>query len=269
MPPVSPPTSACPARAHRAAGNARVWSASDQPRLRPSVGELLGFEIFRGLPTAELEGLRAAMRVVARPAGVEVIAPDDPDPSTVFFILVGRVQVVRTNVDGRSVRLGELGAGELFGDLAAIDGRERSAGVETIKPCRLGVMAREAFLEAITTSPALSLAMMRVLALRARRQNARLFENVCLDLREQIVAELLRRLELEDGVGVIREAPRQIDLANTLGARRESVAREFGRLIREGLLRRQQGQLVIPDPDALRRLARSDDADGSSPRETR
>lgn len=217
--------------------------------------ELRAFELFRDLDRRALEALRERTQVVALGPGVEVVAPGEADDGAVYFLLVGRVQVVLTAADGRLVRLAEMGAGEVFGDLAAIDGLSRSAGVETLTTCRLAVMKRDTFLDMVTTSPRLAHAMMRILARRAREQNLRLFENAVLDLRCRIVTELLRHMRVEGCVGVVRPAPRHVDLANTLRARRESVAREFGRLARAGLLARDERGLVVPDPEALRQLA--------------
>jgi CRP-like cAMP-binding protein len=235
-------------------------AASDRAvgRTRPAsllTQELAIFELFKGLDRGELDALRSRMRVVALGPGVEVVAPGGRDDGTVYFVLVGRVQVVLTAADGRLVRLAEIGAGEVFGDIAAIDGLSRSAGVETLTTCRLGAMKRDVFLDMVTGSPKLALAMMQALTRRAREQNLRLFENAVLDLRHRIVAELARCMRVEGGVGFVRPAPRHVDLANTLRARRESVAREFGRMTREGLLVRDDRGLVVPDPEALRRHA--------------
>lgn len=218
----------------------------------PEIEELRGFALFKDVSAAELDRIRRRMRVCLAPRGMEIVAPDAVDGGAVYFLIMGSVHVVRATADGRLLRFAELGGNAIFGEFAAIDGRARSAGVETITPCRFAVMDRAAFVEAVTATPALSLAMLRSLTERTRQQMARVFENAVFDLRQRIAMELVRRMRVVDGVGVVRPAPRQLDLALVSGARRESVAREFGRMMRDGLFHREGADLIVTDMAALK-----------------
>lgn len=80
-----------------------------------------------------------------------------------FVILDGTVRVVRS---GRTVR--RLGRGDVFGELALLDGQPRSASVVTDSPVETARLSRSAFLDIVRTDPDIGLRMMEVLASRLR-----------------------------------------------------------------------------------------------------
>lgn len=214
--------------------------------------------LFAGLPAPELAELAGRLRIRIIAGGQQVVGQEERDDGAVFFLLAGRARVTVIARDGRSVTLHELGPGEMFGDLAAVDGAPRSASVEAVTALRVAVMERSDFVDLITHSPALSLNMLRLLAGRTRAQNERLFEQRTLGLGQRLAAELVRRAQpgRGDRSAVISPAPRQLDLADLLGARRESVTREWARLRRDGLVRRAADRLIVTDLPALARRAR-------------
>lgn len=218
----------------------------------PEAGALRRIQLFAELDPDTLETIRGQMRVRVVEPGAEIIAAEDTEPGEVFFLLSGRAQVALTSPEGKFLRLHEVGPGEVLGDIAVIDGAARSAGVESLATCRLAVMDGAAFLRMVTTIPEVCLAMLRFMAARTRRQNARAFESVTLDAPRRIAAELLRLAEA--GGGVIDPAPKQGDIAATIGARRETVSRLIAKLTREGVLEKQ-GAAIRADLAALARRA--------------
>jgi CRP-like cAMP-binding protein len=110
----------------------------------------------------------------------------------VFFVAEGAVRVVVRTPLGQEVILGDLGPGDVFGEMAAIDGAPRSANVTASQPSRLCRMPAAAFLEVALRSPAVGLRVMRILTARLRLQDERLFEQVVLPVRYRLASELLR-----------------------------------------------------------------------------
>ena len=250
--PVSAPTEA------RRPGAAGAF-ALRAPGIVPEASALAQVELFAGLPTHELHALARRMRVRVVPKDHQVIAQDDRDGGAVFFLLSGRAYVTVVAEDGQALRLREIAAGGMFGEIEAIDGERRAASVVAAATLRVAVMARVALIDAVTNSQTLSLGMLRMLARRVRCQHERLFELTTLSLAGRVAAELLRlaRADASGPGGSIEPAPRQVDIANTIGARRESVAREFGWLMRNGLLNRDGLRLLIPSRAALAERAQS------------
>src|SRR5918997_2623715 len=101
----------------------------------------------------------------------------------VFFVAEGAVRVVVRTPLGQEVILGDLGPGDVFGEMAAIDGAPRSANVTALHPSRLCRLPAAAFLEMALRSPAVGLRVMRLLTTRLRLQDARLFEHTVLPVR--------------------------------------------------------------------------------------
>lgn len=221
----------------------------------PEVSALRQFRLFAGLPNADLDRIRRTMRVRVARAGQEIVGQEIDDARDVYFLISGQARVSLLSPDGELVRLAEFQPGEVFGDLAAIDGVARSAAVEVVSACRYAVMSREAFLDLVTGTPEMALRMLRVVSSRIRLQNERYFEKTALQLPGRVAKELLRRVRLQGDIEVVAPRPSPTELARLIGARRESVSREITRLVRTGVLRRTDAALVVLDRRSLEETA--------------
>jgi CRP-like cAMP-binding protein len=155
---------------------------------------------------------------------------------------------------GKEVILDEMRAGELFGELAALDGIKRSANVTALTRGEVCVMSAALFREVIFAHQAITDRLLCLLSSRVRELNARLVEHTVLDLRHRLYSELLR-LSVPRGNGgterVVTPPPFHHDLAARIGCRREQVTREFSMLTQEGLIERTRGALVLRQPEVL------------------
>ena len=86
-----------------------------------------------------------------------------------YFIAEGRVRITVMDADGREVTLTEMQEGEFFGEMALIDGHERSAGALVLEHTRLAVLTREDFLAFVTSDSQVMLGMLAEMARRLRR----------------------------------------------------------------------------------------------------
>ena len=175
----------------------------------------------------------------------------------VFFVAEGAVRVVVRTPLGLEVILGDLGPGDVFGEMAAIDGAPRSANVTALHASRLCRLPAAAFLGVALRSPAVALRVMRVLTARLRLLDQRLFEQVALPVRHRLASELLRLSRPREGRGaaggrVVSPPPAQHVLAARIGARRETVSLALAELAREGLVEVSARAIALPRPDALR-----------------
>ncbi len=215
-------------------------------------GSLAVIPFFREVPETLLHrhGSRAVW-LSAEPG--RLILDFDDVSEDVFFVLSGSVRVAVRTPGGRELILDDVPAGGFFGDMAAIDGAPRSASVTALHRSRICRLPGGDFLALLAGSPALSRRMLQVLTARIREANARRLELTSLDIRHRLYAELLRAAGplAVDGSRSISPPPVQQILALRIGARREAVSREMARLLREGLLRRSRGALVLLRPDLL------------------
>jgi CRP-like cAMP-binding protein len=184
----------------------------------------------------------------------EVLVDFEDETRDVYFIAAGEVRILIRTQSGKEVILGEMRAGQFFGELAAIDGIRRSANVTGLTRGEVGIMSAKTFRDLIFHSPELTDRLLRLLTCRVRELNARLMEAAVLDVRHRLYAELLR-LSVNrvghEGQRVVTPPPYHHVLAARIGCRREQVTREFTTMAAEGLIERSRGALVLPNPHAL------------------
>ena len=231
----------------------------------PDDERLSRFPLFREVEAAQLAATSRQVRWRRAQPG-EVVIDFDDTSDDVFLIISGTVRVAVHSASGQEVILGELGAGDIFGEMSAIDGLSRSANVTAVNTSMLCCVPRPVFLDLVLRTPAAALMLLQLLTSRLRLLDARNVEMAVLPVRHRLVAELLRLSRpREDGVLRITPPPAQHVLASRIGARREAVSRELSALEREGLIDRPRNRqsILLPKPEALRqalRLAMAGDA---------
>jgi CRP/FNR family transcriptional regulator, cyclic AMP receptor protein len=186
----------------------------------------------------------------------ELIIDYDDTSTDVYFVLSGKVRILYRAGTGKEVILGELGAGEFFGELAAIDGLPRSASVTALCRSELCLMPGAVFIGLMGGPTDFNRGVLRLMSSRIRSLNARLAEQAFLQARYRLFAELLRLSLPRPGGGGARSIsppPFHHDIANRIGARREVVSRELSALEKAGLIEKTRGALVLKDPGELNR----------------
>ncbi len=209
---------------------------------------------FAGVPDQALAALAARARW-QNYAPREVVVDSGDATDEVFFVAEGAVRVVVRTALGHEAILNDLGAGQFFGELAAIDGTARSANVTALQRTRVCAVPGPAFMEAVLASPAAGLRLLRLLAGRLRAKDERLLEHQALPVRQRLMAELLRLSRDRgngDGERALSPPPPQDVLARRIGTRRETVSREMAEMARAGLLTVGRRAVVLHRPDALR-----------------
>ncbi|RAI59884.1 Crp/Fnr family transcriptional regulator [Roseicella frigidaeris] len=224
--------------------------------LTPEDERLSRFPLLREVEPRRLaEAARQARWRKVQPG--EVVIDFDDSSDEVFLIISGTVRVAVHSASGQEVILNEAGAGEIFGEMAAIDGLSRSANVTAVHNTVLCCLPRAAFLDLVLQTPAAALQLLRLLTGRLRLLDARNVELAVLPVRHRLVAELLRLgRPREDGQLRISPPPAQHILAARIGARREAVSRELSAMAREGKAVVTRQSILLPRPDMLREAVR-------------
>jgi CRP-like cAMP-binding protein len=215
--------------------------------------------------------------VVTRLAGHARWFDADPDQiiidfedrtTDVYFIVQGHVRVLIQTANGeRTQILGDFAAGDLVGEMAAIDGVPRSARIEALVRTQMCALPARPFVDAVFASRDIGQRLMRLLTARIRAQNRRLLELTALPIRLRLTSELLRLSRPKpDGSRVLSPMPTQEELASRVGARRETVSRELSAMAEAGWLQRTRVSIVLRDPAALQAAV---DAGLEQPRDAR
>lgn len=172
----------------------------------------------------------------------------------VFFVIGGVARAVIRASGGREVILGDVGAGDFFGELAAIDGQPRSASIIAVARATVARMPARVFREAIHRHADCCDRMLEVMAARLRMLDRRVNEFSSLNIKHRVVAELLR-LSRPDRTdrrrAIVSPPPFHAEIAGRVLARREAVTRELKLLEDSGQLERRRGAFVLTDVQAM------------------
>ena len=184
--------------------------------------------------------------------GETVCRIGDPGGS-MMAVLTGTVRISMPTVKGKEVILGDLHAGDLFGEIAMLDGKPRSANAIALTKCELLVLERRNVIPFLERHPAACLQLMELLCARIRRSDERMADLAFFELPTRL-AKLFLSYGSEKPGKEMRLSLSQTELAEMVGATRENVNRCLRDWHRRGLVKLQGGWTVIPNPEKLRDL---------------
>jgi CRP-like cAMP-binding protein len=223
---------------------------------QPSSLGLRTIALLEGLAPERLDAL-ARDCAWRRYAPAQQILSREADDRDVCLIVAGRVRVTTYSAGGREVSFRDIGAGDFFGEVAAIDGGPRSADVLALEPTLVASMSPAVFRRLLREEPAVAERILLRLVGLVRGLSERVIDLSTLGVQNRIHAELLR-LAREAGVSAnaarIDPAPKHTEIASRVSTYREQVTRELSALVKLGILERGEHALVVRDVAALERL---------------
>ena len=176
----------------------------------------------------------------------------------IFIILIGTIKITRVNDEGKEVILALLGPGEIFGEMAILDGEARSANALAQEDCELLAIQKSEFLNLLRRNFKISFALMRELAKRLRKSDQQIEALSLSDAEHRIGVSVLN---LAEDMGVIRKGqvtieklPFQQDIANMSGTSRETVSRVLKLFEDRHMITKVGHTVVIPDYAFFKRL---------------
>src|SRR5688572_1102760 len=184
------------------------------------------------------------------------------DPGDALFIVTsGAIKIMLPSDTGDEAILATLRAGDVFGELALLDGAPRSATAAALEPTETLVLPRQRFRELLDTQPAVRDALLASIAGELRRLTTHVEELHFLDITGRLAARLVRLAQesgtpLPDGSLRLRTNLTQADLAAMVGCTRQSVNKLLGQFTDDGLLRLERDGIVVTDLEGLSATAR-------------
>lgn len=203
------------------------------------------------LPEALVPAYVSRSRRLRARAG-QILIAEGAASDDVFYIISGAVRVSVLSFGGSETIFRTMGKGELVGELAAIDGKERSASVVALADSELASLSAHDFRLFLSQIPEAGYWMARQLTHRVRDLSERLFEMATLPIIGRLAAELLRQPgEVNGDCLTIRQVPTHADLASRIGTNRETVTKELRALVQRGLVERGDHVLEMPSISAV------------------
>jgi CRP-like cAMP-binding protein len=232
------------------------------PDLRFSVSDgrefLAKHDLLGHLTPEELERLLAPARVERLDEGRVLFRKGDPG-DRLYVVLAGRISIGTTSEEGKEVVLNVLGRGAVFGEIALLDGKARTADATAMAECHLLVLERKDFMPFLEGHPEVAARLIAVLCERVRWVSESYEDALFMDLPARLAKRLLILAESYGepaGEAATRiEFPlSQQELAKMTGVSREAVNKLLRSWQSEGLIALDHSHLTILDEARLRRL---------------
>ena len=222
---------------------------------------LHNYDLFSKLSPKQIDRLAACIVTKSVPHGTNIFAKGDPG-SSLFAICQGIVKITVPSVDGHDAVFNVMGKGDIFGEIALLDGRPRTADAVAITDCELFVIERRDFLPLVRDEPEIALKLIEILCDRLRRTTEQVENLMFLHLPGRLAKTFLR---LSNGNGLACERKvtvTQKDLGAIIGMSRESTNRQLRIWEEQEWVRLERGGIIILSVKALERVAESDTESG-------
>jgi CRP/FNR family transcriptional regulator, cyclic AMP receptor protein len=187
--------------------------------------------------------------------GATIVSKGDPG-NRLVAVVSGTVKISISSPDGRSAILNLIGPGEIFGEVAVLDGLARTADATANTNCEIYVIDRRDFLPFVRSQPALAMKLIELLCTRLRWTSDQVEEVILQDLPGRLASALLRLTEkhkLAQGGRTI--AITQQEISEMVGMTRESINKQLRAWATRNLVRLEHGAIVVLNAGMLRELA--------------
>ena len=213
-------------------------------------------DIFSELDADEINKIATTCIWQRYPKGTEVISQKEFS-TDIFFVVEGCVSAKGYSREGKEVTYTEINRGEIFGEFSALDGKPRSAAIETLEESYIGQMSSSKFRGLMESHPSISLKLLEHLVSKNRHLTGRIFEFSTLAVRYRVCAELLRMIDndkVEDDKYSIEPAPSHYQIATRLSTHREAVTRELSELAQQGIVDVGRQKIYILSVQHLKKI---------------
>ena len=215
--------------------------------------------LFQDVEPEAAEALAAQFDYVDVPRGQVVFHEGEPGDS-LYIVLSGKVKLGRKSVDGRENLVALMGPSDQFGELSMFDPGPRTTTAVAVVDSRLARMPKAALRQWITNRPDIAEKLLRVLARRLRRTNNMLADLIFTDVPGRVAKQLLQLASqfgsVDSGYLRVTHDLTQEELAQLVGASRETVNKALADFASRGWLRLEGKGVVILDRERLARRAR-------------
>ena len=220
---------------------------------------VMGAPLFAALDTEGATALRASLveRTVVK--GEVLFAEGEPG-DRMYVIVDGKVKLGQTSVDGRESLLAVLGPGEMFGELSLFDPGQRTSTATALTDAVVLGLGNDQLRPWLAGRPEVATALLQALARRLRRTNEAMADLVFSDVPGRVAKALMDLGEkfgtiTPEGLMVTHDMTQE-ELAQLVGASRETVNKALADFAQRGWIRLESRQVLILDVERLGRRAR-------------
>jgi CRP/FNR family transcriptional regulator, cyclic AMP receptor protein len=217
--------------------------------------------IFCDLEPEALDQLCRYAKHTTLKRGATIVSKGDPG-NNLIVVISGTVKISITSPDGRSAILNLIGPGEIFGEVALLDGRARTADATANTNCEIYVIDRRDFIPFVRSQPALAMKLIELLCARLRWTSDQVEEVILQNLPGRLASALLRLTEKHKLAPAGRTiAITQQEISEMVGMTRESINKQLRAWAARSWVRLEHGAIVVLNEAMLRELAEAGSGD--------
>ncbi len=215
--------------------------------------------LFQGVDPEDVEALASEFEILEATRGQILFHEGEPGDS-LYIVLSGKVKLGRRASDGRENLVAVMGPSDQFGELSLFDPGPRTATAVVVTDGRVARLPKAALQKWVEERPQIALQLLRVVARRLRRTNTMLADLIFVDVPGRVAKQLLQLAQrfgsVEGGQLRVTHDLTQEELAQLVGASRETVNKALADFAARGWLRLEGKSVVILDRERLSRRAR-------------
>lgn len=226
---------------------------SPEPRL-PALSKtaiLRQHDLFRELDQDSLDQIAAYAKAREFRSSATIFSKGDPG-FCLFAVVSGKVLVTTSSSEGKSAVLNQFEKGDIFGEIALLDGMPRTGDATALTDCCLLALERRDFIPLLEKRPQIAVKLLAILSGRLRRTTEQVEELMFMDLRGRLAKTLMR---LTEGAPSHSAELSQSELSQRVGMSREMINRQLQVWVREGVIALARRRLTVLRPDALAEAA--------------
>jgi CRP/FNR family cyclic AMP-dependent transcriptional regulator len=232
----------------------------------PQKASIDKFEILRAHPIfgklgpQVIERLTSYAHIKTVAAGATVFQRGDAG-DCLFAVCAGTIRISNRSTDGRDAVFNLINAGGIFGEIALLDGRERTADAQAVTDCDLMVINRRDFIPLVSGEPELALKLIEVLCDRIRHTSEQVEDIMFLALPARLAKTLLWLATNSKLVDSRRISITQREIGQIIGMTRESTNKQLRVWEERNWIKLERGSIVVLKPDSLAAVAAADPDD--------
>jgi CRP/FNR family transcriptional regulator len=220
---------------------------------------LLRSTLLKDLGEEDIESFRPNVHAVSLRKGERLFGEGDQGDS-LYLVIEGKMMLTRTAPDGRESLVSVHGPGDMFGELAMFDPTYRTSAASAVTDARLAMIAHDDLRAVLNTRPTVAMILLKALAQRLRRITQANTSLIFTDVPGRVAKALLELAdkfgeETDDGILVGHDLTQE-ELAQLVGASRETVNKALADFASRGWIQLSAKSVLIFEPDRLRRRAR-------------
>jgi CRP-like cAMP-binding protein len=189
----------------------------------------------------------------------EVLYFQGSSDKNIYILKKGAVKINKVSPEGKVITLDLLKGGTLFGELGALDERDRDETAEVIEDGLLCIMSRTHFDEMLKIVPGLSIRLNKIIGLRRRRIENRLMDLLYSTVEERLAKTLINLLDdfatPDDDTYILKIKLTHQDLSELIASTRETTTATLNKLTKEGLIMYEGKYIKILDKESLEKLS--------------